>query len=140
MLSRIGVIAGLVLVLVLGLYTVVQNGKDGPVEMPVTVTDEATMVTFEHLPVSLQDHLSEADVSLILALELDYIKQNGMEQPPPAAGTNAVPALDMNAMAAFIRDEAAHRGTRFTLEQIRAVLAAEDEYLRQEGMVEAEDQ
>lgn len=134
--SRIGVILGLVLLIVFGLYTVVRNGHDSA-KIPVYEADEASLITFQHLPQSLQESMTEADVGIILELEFAYMEKIGLvTDASPVDEPAAAPELDMEAMADFIRAEAAKMGKSFSADEILHVLAAEDVYLRQEGIIE----
>jgi hypothetical protein len=134
--SRIGVLIGLVLLIVFGLYSVVRNGHDESV-IPVYESDEATLFTHQHLPLSLQGSMSAEDVGMILELELAYMKKIGLVSDKPSLEEpEETPELDMEKMAGFIAAEAARRGRSFSLDEILEVLAAEDHYLRQEGIIE----
>lgn len=134
--ARVGTIIGLVLLIVFGLYTVVRNGHNGS-EIPIYQVDEAAMITFQHLPDDLQEIMTEEDVALILELEFAYMKKIGLVSDAlPVDTGDDVPELDLEAMADFIEAETARMGKSFSPDEILGVLAAEDVYLRQEGIIE----
>jgi hypothetical protein len=133
---RVIITGALIVVVVFGLYSVANKKHDDSLFVPPE-PNEATLITYEHLPSALHDVLTEEDVALILDLEFVYMKKAGLtrETPPAKTGENE-PGPDLTEMAKFIVAEAAKKQKSFTTQAVIGVLEAENAYLRMEGNVE----
>jgi hypothetical protein len=107
-----------------------------PGAQPIYEPDEAAAFVHDWLPEELQGNLSRADVALILDLEFEYLKQQGLVAEPGESMEKPEEPIELDtaAMMEFIREEAGEYGKDHTLEVIEAVLEGELEYMRHIGL------
>jgi len=118
--------------------SVQESSRDAPAgnREPIYEPDEAVAFVHGWLPEELQDKLSWTDVRLILDLEFEYLRQEGLVvEPGESVEEPEEPVkLDTAAMIEFIRAEAGEYGRHYTADMIHTVLDGETEYMRHIGI------
>ena len=102
-------------------------GKRKPVYDP----DKAAVVIFAKIPEHIRRALDHPDIDLMLKLETEYQEELEHSCPPDQTLT-----MDHNALVAYIMKRATFREKNYTEEQVSAVLDAEVEYMKMEGLIE----
>lgn len=98
--------------------------------LPIYDEEQAAKVAYQHLPSALQSLLSEDDVKLILEKEFEYQQKIGLVGKVADIREHRI-TIDEQDLRIFIVDQARKQERHFTVEQVAAVLNAEDAYLKQ---------
>jgi hypothetical protein len=96
--------------------------------------DAAAQVAYDHLSSKLRNYVTRGDVARILDLCLRFQQKIGLVSDGPGTGGPA-PELIETEMVEFIKSEAERNLRFFSHEVIEGVLAAEQIYLKQIGVI-----
>lgn len=122
---------------VVGFYALRSAAFISPHESaPAYDPDEALSFVWSEIPADVRERLGHEAVGLVLAIELEYMKQagavvNGKQKRPPAKGLviGAPETVD------FIIEQASELGVEVSPDDVHAIIEAEAEYLMAIGAI-----